>query len=552
MSLPTIGILGAGAAGLVTAQVLLNDGFDVQLITRDSSPGGVWARGRVYPGLTINNVHGEFRFSSLPMAPPLKAAETGGRLTGDDMCAYMETFADTFLAGKIRFRTEIISVQRSSTGAWQVTVQDTQNAAKEVLIFSHIVLCTGGCSNPSVPAHLSPESATVAGFRGPVFHTSKFRDNLDDILNVKHVGPDGIEEDASIVVVGGGKSAQDVSAYLANAGRKVTAVFETTDAMLAVSTPLPDFIRKSRRFLHKTWLGSKIVHFIWNRITSTSLDVYSVPKDSPLRNAHSLFWGIRTNDEGTYRPNSFYALVSSGKIQLAAPARATGFGEGNSIILADGRILPADAVILATGYSSSWGDVFDDQTVEELGLKRHALAKTFPHSTWDYASLANPPASHPDSEQRASSIYRGLVPAKNIERRDFAINGAVFTTNNGYSFEVCAHWISSYFLGDRMRLPSSAEEALASAERNSAWLRKRFPDMLLWANESSSSNLAFWTWPQLVDELLEDMYLPSMRSGGNWLTWPFKVIDLKEVASLAEERRSKRRGLELLELSLSA
>jgi hypothetical protein len=38
-----------------------------------------------------------------------------------------------------------------------------------------------------------------------------------------------------------------IAAYLANEGRKVTVVFETTDAILAVPTPLPDFIRKSRR-----------------------------------------------------------------------------------------------------------------------------------------------------------------------------------------------------------------------------------------------------------------------------------------------------------------
>jgi cation diffusion facilitator CzcD-associated flavoprotein CzcO len=50
----TIGIIGAGAAGLVTAQVLLRDGFDVQIITRDKSVGGVWAKERVYPGLNIN------------------------------------------------------------------------------------------------------------------------------------------------------------------------------------------------------------------------------------------------------------------------------------------------------------------------------------------------------------------------------------------------------------------------------------------------------------------------------------------------------------------
>ena len=44
----------------------------------------------------------------------------------------------------------------------------------------------------------------------------------------------------------------------------------------------------------------------------------------------------------------------------------------------------------------------------------------------------------------------------------------------------------------------------------------------------------------MVDELLEDMDLPIMRSGGNCLTWPFRVVDLKEIENLHEERAEKR------------
>lgn len=50
-----VGIIGAGAAGLITGYTLLQDGFkDIQLLTRDKTPGGIWAEERVYPGLTIN------------------------------------------------------------------------------------------------------------------------------------------------------------------------------------------------------------------------------------------------------------------------------------------------------------------------------------------------------------------------------------------------------------------------------------------------------------------------------------------------------------------
>ena len=47
-------------------------------------------------------------------------------------------------------------------------------------------------------------------------------------------------------------------------------------------------------------------------------------------------------------------------------------------------------------------------------------------------------------------------------------------------------------------------------------------------------------WPQAADEMLEDMNVPGERSGGNWLTWPFRVVDLSEIAMLGEERRTIR------------
>ncbi len=50
-----IAIIGSGIAGLITAYVLLQDGFkSVEILTRDSSVGGVWSEEREYPGLRIN------------------------------------------------------------------------------------------------------------------------------------------------------------------------------------------------------------------------------------------------------------------------------------------------------------------------------------------------------------------------------------------------------------------------------------------------------------------------------------------------------------------
>ena len=105
------------------------------------------------------------------------------------------------------------------------------------------------------------------------------------------------------------------------------------------------------------------------------------------------------------------------------------------------------------------------------------------------------------------------------------------------------------------------DEAHEIADRDAAWVRRRFPYTLHGTGESNSTAVSFWSyvllsrgavrlsgcldccrWPQLADDLLEDMGLPAHRSGGNWLTWPFKPVDLgAELATLKEERDAKRR-----------
>jgi dimethylaniline monooxygenase (N-oxide forming) len=70
--------------------------------------------------------------------------KTGNRLCGEDMTDYMENFADTFLAGKIRFETEILEIRRGRDGSgWEVEVLDLRTSIKEVLSYARIVLCTG-------------------------------------------------------------------------------------------------------------------------------------------------------------------------------------------------------------------------------------------------------------------------------------------------------------------------------------------------------------------------------------------------------------------------
>ncbi|KAL1940037.1 hypothetical protein VTO73DRAFT_9372 [Trametes versicolor] len=537
--LESVAVVGSGVAGLITAYTLLRDGFtNVKILTRDLRVGGVWATNRIYPGLYLNNM---------------------------------------YLQDRVEFGLDISNIRRGSNGeGWLLDVHDVQTGNRETRPFTRLVVCTGGCDVPKLPASLHADAALAAGFKGLVFHSVDFGTKLRDLIeSVPHQYPGENSESLGsfIVVIGGGKSAQDIAAYLTNEGHAVTMICPNLDAFTAGPKPLPDFIRKSRllslfsphihlrtsleyvfehkgngeggscvsrRFLHTTWIGQKTVEFMWNGLVDSSFKAVNVPTDSPLRNTVSPFWHIRINDEGVPRDNGFHALALAGKINVITPAHAVGFSEdGQSVTLDNGRSIRASAIVLATGYQSSWSPLFEANAAEELGLNLHP-AETSSDYHWNYTSLSNPPPLHPDAKKWSSSIYRGLVPAKNIARRDFAVNGACVSPNNGYTLEVASHWISSYFLGDEMRLPETPEAALAEADRAAAWLRTRYPQVPTALNSSHTGYLAFWTWPQHVDDLLEDMGLAVMRSGGNGLTWPFKVIDLKEIAHLKEERDVKR------------
>lgn len=161
-----------------------------------------------------------------------------------------------------------------------------------------------------------------------------------------------------------------------------------------------------------------------------------------MRRSHSLFWGVRANDEGCVRPTSFHSLVTSGEIEVIAPARLVGYADdGTSVIISNGRVIATKCVLLGTGYQSSWANIFKGlipflstflyigliypflaKMAQEIGIDRHTPQMEV-KTKWDYKTLANAPAPDPEIEW-VTSIYRGLIPAKNIEKRDFAIAGA--------------------------------------------------------------------------------------------------------------------------------
>lgn len=82
----------------------------------------------------------------MDMPPPEDATiDNGGRLSGIDLCNYMENYTKAFLMGKAKFQmeSEVLNIVRNKKGKWRITIEDLRLGSSSVLTFSRIILSTG-------------------------------------------------------------------------------------------------------------------------------------------------------------------------------------------------------------------------------------------------------------------------------------------------------------------------------------------------------------------------------------------------------------------------
>lgn len=96
-----------------------------------------------------------------------------------------------------------------------------------------------------------------------------------------------------------------------------------------------------------------------------------------------MFWDVRYGDEGVPREDGFPALALQGKIELIVPAHVTEYYE-DGVVLDTGEKVQAAAVILATGYKSSWDAIFDGKLHHSEARVKWNEVLT---SSWKFAPL---------------------------------------------------------------------------------------------------------------------------------------------------------------------
>lgn len=344
----TVGIIGAGVAGLVTAKTLRLRGYVCTLFERGARLGGVWAAGYSNFGAQVQRELYEFPDWPLPAHVP---DFTPGPMIRD----YLEQYAKHFdVWPDIQFEATVTQVDRQldATG-WRVDYShegQSQSAA-----FDFVVVCTGLYSNkPHLPSFDGQEL-----FQGEVLHVSDMHDRSR--LTGKRV-----------CVIGFGKSATDAAIESA------AVAIETSIVYRQLHWPVPPLL-----------LG--VLPFKWamlNRLTSTLISPHY--RASPLeRCLHTLgrplvwaWWRIveflliaqyGLGSSGNTRPSlvpkvpieydsfgesvmlprpSFYRQLRSGEI-TPVEAEISAFTE-NSLYLTNGEILNVDVVVLATGWTSDY------------------------------------------------------------------------------------------------------------------------------------------------------------------------------------------------------
>ncbi len=207
-------VVGAGPAGIVSAKVLLENGFNVTVFDKYQRVGGIWSPGGCYDGLHNQSTRRLFEFADLPNRLHLASAV--------DTQRYLENYAETFgVLDRLRPATEVISIRpvegpgRMGACGWLIDSRDAENTAAPVQSesFDYVVVASGAHHH----VHL-PELPGRELFSGTVLHSNEVRA--------------GMFAGRRVAVVGGGKSAMDLITRAAHEASAATIVQRTVNWMI--------------------------------------------------------------------------------------------------------------------------------------------------------------------------------------------------------------------------------------------------------------------------------------------------------------------------------
>lgn len=357
---PEVVVIGAGHAGLVAAARLSQMGVDALVVERSDRIGDVW-RDR-YRSLTLHNemMANHLPYMSFPDTWPLW-------LTKDHLGNWLEAYA-TCMALNVWTSTSLEKAEWSpSARRWTLTLHRDGNIRR--LQARHVVMATGVSGS-------QPHFGKVNGldrFEGKVLHSSQFVDGAE--FSGRHA-----------IVIGTGNSAHDVAQDLHVKGAAAVSLLQRGPTcvislqpgaemiyriygsglpledvdLMAASIPYPVLEESYRNITRK---AAGMDADLLRRLNEKGFRTYFGSDGTGFQMMYM------RGEGGYYIDVGCSELICNGSIGVIQNDDIAGF-EAKGLRMASGALIPADLVVLATGFKNmqeSIRPLFGDAVAEKVG-----------------------------------------------------------------------------------------------------------------------------------------------------------------------------------------
>jgi putative flavoprotein involved in K+ transport len=336
---PAVLVVGGGQAGLSIAARLTELNIDTLIVDRAARVGDNWRKR--YHALTLHN---QTHVNHLPLIPfPTKWPTY---IPKDKLALWFEAYVES-LELNYWTGTEFEGGEHDAdAGHWRVTVRRA-NGERRTMHPRHVVMATGVSGIPNVP-HIP----TLSDFRGAILHSGQYVD-----------GDAWAEKRA--LVIGTGNSGHDIAHDLYSGGANVTLVQRSSTLIVNIepSAQLPYTLYGEGLSLDDCDLIATSIPLALARESHRRFTQQAAELDKPLLDAlQRVGFKLDFGEDGTgwqfkylTRGGGYYFnvgcsdLVADGSIGLAQFDDIARFvPEGAQ--LRSGRTLPADLIVLATGW----------------------------------------------------------------------------------------------------------------------------------------------------------------------------------------------------------
>jgi cation diffusion facilitator CzcD-associated flavoprotein CzcO len=355
---PVVLVIGAGQAGLAIGARLRQLGIDTLIVDRYPRVGDNW-RTR-YHSLTLHNERHVNHLPYMPFPPTWPVF-----IPKDRLANWFEAYADA-MELNIWSGTELIGGSYDENrGEWIVRLRRADGSERTVRP-RHLVFGTGVSSIP-----VTPKLPGLDSFKGPAVHSGHFAD------------PEKWKN-KSVLVLGTGTSAHDVAQELYAHGARVTMIQRSRTYVVSLKEAQSVYAIYSEGIpfedcdLLATSFPYPVLQRSYQMSTAKSREVDKPLLDALAARGFRLHYGEdETGFQMMYlrRGGGYYFnvgcsdLIAAGKIGLLQYDDIERFvPEGAR--LKDGGIVPADLIVLATGYRNQQNAVrlfLGDEIADRIG-----------------------------------------------------------------------------------------------------------------------------------------------------------------------------------------